>query len=360
MGRGKGVPKADSTPTSETVEQPSSATAKASVPPAPDPIPFDSIKTAEEFSEHALAYVDAQLRRGPEGHRDLLLMFAEFSRRETQLEMLFAREINELPKLIYPWLRLIVKRENDVVGFVDTLFQTAADTPEWFDAIADETLSLITEVIGPILPGMTSDKMIARIRKNLGRVREKGEGALPPALAEHFDELTELHAAWAGPLSVEEARTKLLDPSLSAAEKLLVLKRAPTEAVTGIELASILAPAIADNDYEAIQQIKRFNLGDRDLLALDEAVYAVAAKGEYSVWAAYAYLESTKRAEWTQQRPFIEEGIRRGGKVRSGMISLLQMLDDVPDSFVTQLLGMSDLSEGEHEKLEALLAEEED
>jgi len=240
--------------------------------PEPEPIRYDEIKTADEFSRQAMAFIDAQLRRGPEGHRALLLMFAEWDKHEDQIEMLFASNSDQLPKLIYPWIRMIVRRESDVVAFVDTVFATAAETPEWFEAIDDESMTLITEIIGPILPGMTSEQTIARIRENLGKMLKKGEGALPKALAEHYDEFSALHLAWAGPLSVEEARKLLLDSSLPAEEKLQVLQRTPAEAVVGIELASILGPALREEEWGAIQQIKRFDLGARDLLALDEAI----------------------------------------------------------------------------------------
>ncbi len=332
----------------------------ASTPPLPEPIRYDEIKTAEEFSRQALAFIDAQLRRGPEGHRALLLMLSEWDKHEDQIEMLFASNPDQLPKLIYPWIRLIVRRESDVVAFVDTVFATAAETPEWFEAINEDSMTLITEMIGPILPGMTSEQTIARIRENLGKMLKKGEGALPEALAEHYDELSALHLAWAGPLGVEEARKLLLDSSLPAEEKLQVLQRTSAEAVVGIELAPILAPALREDQWDAIQQIKRFNLGARDLLALDEAVYRLTWEDEDSGWMVQMYIDATRRTEWTQQRPFIEEGVRRGGKTRIAMFRALHSLDEVPEQFVRQLLALSDLSDDERKRLEALLNTDDD
>jgi len=330
----------------------------ASTPPLPEPIRYDEIKTAEEFSRQAMAFIDAQLRRGPEGHRALLLMFAEWDKHEDQIEMLFASDPDQLPQLIYPWIRMIVRRESDVVAFVDTVFATAAETPEWFEAIDDESMMLITEIIGPILPGMTSEQTIARIRENLGKMLKKGEGALPKALAEHYDEFSALHLAWAGPLSVEEARKLLLDSSVPAEEKLQVLRRTPAEAVAGIELAPIFGPALRDDQWDAMQQIKRFDLGARDLLALDEAVYRLTWEGEDKGWMVRMYIDATNRDEWTQQRAFIEEGVRRGGKTRIAMFRAFHSLDDVPEQFVRQLLALSDLSEDERKRLEGLLTDD--
>ena len=142
-------------------------------PSEPEPIHYDEIKSAAEFSRQAMAFVEAQLRRGPDGHRALLKMAAEWSERETQLEMLFAKDMDRLPRLVYPWIRLLVRRESDVVAFVDTVVATAAESPEWFNALDPDSLGLITEDVGPIPPGMTSDQTIARIRNNLGRIPEK-------------------------------------------------------------------------------------------------------------------------------------------------------------------------------------------
>jgi len=355
--------RASATPSTAKVERgPSSATgaAASTVPPKPEPLDFDSLKSAQQFSDEAMAIIDAHLRRGPEGHRDLMLLLSEFGNREEQIEMLFAKDISEAPKLIYPWLRLLVHREQQVVDFVDTVFETAAETPDWFKALDPQTLGMITDAIGPILPGMTSDEVIARIRKNLGKVLQKGEGALPEALADNFEELQELYEAWAGPLAEEDARNALLDSSVSAEEKFQVLKRAPPAAAAGIELAPIIGPALEEDEWDAIAQLQRFKLGDRDRLALDEVIYKTVSKSEYSGWMVGQYLEATKRGKWIQQRPFIEEGIRRGGKVRTAIIGALMSIEDVPDAYVNQLLALSDLTEEEREALEGFLLPAED
>ena len=82
----------------------------------------------------------------------------------------------------------------------------------------------------------------------------------------------------------------------------------------GVDLAPILAPAIAIGDRRASNLLMRLPLSDADIQQLDAALLEGGANGDVSGWAVRRYLRATDRGKWPAGRALIEEGLGQNDK----------------------------------------------
>ncbi|MFQ5845779.1 MAG: hypothetical protein ACE5JG_12410 [Planctomycetota bacterium] len=314
-----------------------------------EPFTLDGADTLEELSRRMMRYADRKLRQGPEGHRELFKILDRLTRDES-LHRLFEDEAAGA-RLLYPWARFLVDRDRQVIAMMETLYQTAAEDPAWFEGTDDDTLEIFSEGLAFLLPGAVDDATLGRFRGYAHKILAMDRETLPKALGSNFGELRRNLEHWAPAMAPAETLERLRDPNLPISTRVQLLKRAGPEALEGVDVVSILRQALEQGDGTVVRILGRVPLGARDVAVLDQAFTDALAKGSYP-WAVYSYLRSTGRAKWADARPFVEDGLARGGKATEAFARALMWLRPDADS-VRGILERYDLSEQTRTMLES-------
>ncbi|MFI5403319.1 MAG: hypothetical protein ACHQ1G_10305 [Planctomycetota bacterium] len=328
------------------------AMAPAATPEAQKPLVVVPGMKPGDFSASFMEYAGKQLARGPEGQKEL---FREVDRlmKDQGLKELFRDEQAVMP-LIYPWVKFLVQHDREVIAMMETIYQTAAEEPAWFEGLDDDTFEALAEGLAVILPGAVNEEQLARFRAHVEKILALPKESLPEALQKNMNDLARNLEWWSPPLTVQQVIAILNDPNTSATKKLALIRRADPEALRGIDVTRIVADAVRAGDGMALWTLQDLPKGSIDTTVLDAAVLDMAGSDELAWHAISSYLDITGRGTWEAARPFIQTGLARGGKTTEAFAqSLVYMANTVPKDFVQGMLATYPLADGIKKQLRA-------
>ena len=122
----------------------------------------------------------------------------------------------------------------------------------------------------------------------------------------------------------------LQDPTESDRDKLSLLHRLPSSEWRGVDAIGIVAREIERGNLNASGILHGRELSAGDRVNLDRAFFAGMEKGKTQWWMVSNHLRSTGRKKWADIRPFIEDGLRRGGDVTVKFAHSMVWLPELP------------------------------
>ncbi|MHC4547512.1 MAG: hypothetical protein ACYTEZ_01945 [Planctomycetota bacterium] len=306
-----------------------------------EPYTLDGVTTMVEASRRFMKYAARKLAAGPDDHLELLREMDRITQSPEYEKLL---DETAAPRLIYPWIKFLMERDRQVVAMTETIYRTAAEDPGWFEGLDNNTLQLFTEGVAVLLPGIVGEEQLARFRGYVERILAMPRDSLPDGLRSNSGELRRNLEHFAAPVGAEEALRQLLDPNVSNATKVKLLKRTDPKELGAVDVVLILTRALEQGSYEAIQVVGRLPLSDGDIVALDRAVLQGAGNDKMSGWSLTTYLGATNRKEWEAARPFVEEGLRLGSTTARAFARALAWLRP-PKAFVQSAVETYPLEE---------------
>jgi len=320
--------------------------------PSPDPtrddvpteeieIDLETVETPEELSDLFMRYAKQKLYQGPAGQKTLFRKIDELIKDKKLRELV--RDERQLMPLLYPWVRFGFENEAKVIEMMETLYRTAAEEPQWYQGLDDDPLEMFTEGLAIMLPGMVSEEQLAVFRGHAEAILKMDKESLPKALQRNYRDFQRNIEYWVGPQSPEEMLAQLDDPNVPDATKMQLLRRIPADQLRGYDVAGLVARQLETGNMSALSALRRLKLGGSDLVLLDRAFMAgFGDKNQW--WAARQYLDSTGRSTWAQMKPFIEDGLRRGGQTMVNFARVLTYLRDKPSAdYVQGMIASYDL-----------------
>lgn len=314
--------------------------------PADEKFTTEGAQTLDELSKRFMKYFEQSLRKGEKGHLELYRTFDQITQ-DRSLRKFFRSEA-QLARLAYPWLKFVMKHDREMLAMTETIYKTAAENPSWFEGTDDDTLEIFVEGLGTILPGAVDEATMARFRGYVEKILGHAKDSLPKAMQKRLRDFTRNLDAWAKPLTVEESLARLTDPSVAPAIKLEMLRRIDKKHLVGIDMVSILQPAVEQGLSNVMNVVGRVELSSGDIAVLDQTLLDAVAKGHYSnFWYISYWLQSTRRQKWVEARPFVESGLRRGDKATEQFAMALGWLRERPSvEYMQGVLDSYTLSKG--------------
>ena len=317
---------------------------EATAPEPQEPYTLEGVMTMEEASRRFMKFAATKLAAGPEGHLELLREFDRIAQ-NPDYQNLF--DETAATRLIYPWLKFVMDHEEQVVAMTETIYKTAAEEPGWFEGLDNDTLEVFTEGVAIVLPGAIGEDQLERFRGYAGKILAMPEDSLPKALKRNTGDIRRNLKYWAGPVAVEDALKQLMDPNVSNAVKLDLLKRIDPNEARGVDVVGILTPHLKQGSYDAFRVVGRLPLSGGDIVALDRVVFQGAKNGKVSGLHLRTYLGATNRKQWDAARPFVEDGLRLGESATNIFAMALAWLPErPPKTFVQGVLETYQLPEG--------------
>lgn len=319
-----------------------------------EPFTLEGVTEPDEAMGRVMRHVAALLAKGKKGHLDLLRFLDEHVVENDDLERLLGSEAG-LARFIYPWVEFTVHRKDQVVDLVETVYETIAANPAFFDGFDDNTLEIFTEGASMVLPGAIDEQRLATFRAHARAILERPEEGLPEVVRAERRHIEQALAAWAPRVSADEALEKLHSGELKGAEAVEVLRRLPPERLEGLDLGAILAPAVRTGDYRTLRALGHLPLEQRDVDLLDRSLLEAVEKGSINSWHVQQYLRSTKRDAWPSPKTLVEQGLARGGAAANVSADVLVRLDPRPPTdYVRWVIDTYDLHEAMIVRLKAV------
>jgi len=341
-------------PMAAETSAPRRAEPEAATPPEPEPEALEPIviepgMDPADFSALLMRYAAAKLAEGPEGQKEL---FREFDKllQDRQLRQMFRDESQVMP-FVYPWVRFLVEHDRQVVAMMETLYRTAAEEPQWFEGLDDNSFEVFTEGLALLLPGATSEEQLARFRSYAEKIVAMDPQSLPGALQKNLRDIQRDLEWWAPPLTPEEVVQVLGDPARPLATKIAILRRASPDSLGGVDVTPIVVEAFREKNRYATSVLLRFRQSV-SMPTVDAAFLDAAAEGEIHWAQIRSYTDATGRTEWATLRPFLDTGFARGGKATDAFAqSLMYYGQLVPKEYVTTVVTTYPLSDQVRESL---------
>jgi len=306
--------------------------------PAPK-LDIAKIETVESLSGAFMKYAAAQLRRGEQGHKELLLQIhalaesGALDRFEDQID-----DDKQAARLVYPWIRFLVDHDAQAVDMLETILKNAIENPAFFDGMSDDVVEPFLEVFGWLLPGAVSPERLAQFREYAAAIVARGPDRLPAAIGDRLSNIGDLLDHWSPDLEPQDAIALLSDPKTPQPEKIRAMKALSREELRGFDVAGILAPSIRDGDGRALEFLQEYEATASDLVVLDRAFLEGADHNTWSRWAIEVYLESTGRDDWDKAKSFVLDGLRRGGESVKNFAGALVVLG-APKEFIRDVIA---------------------
>lgn len=331
---------------------PASPASPAATSDAPPPsFTLEGVSTPDEAFDRLMAHVAALLARGEAGHMELLAFLDEHIIKNNDIEALFGSE-QEAARFIYPMVKFLVDRDQQVLGVTETVFRTMAADPQAFADFDDDTLEVFTEGVAFILPGAVDDARMARFRGYAATILETPESEQPDAVSTNRRRIQRALGFWAPRLEPEQAVQRLQSGEASSQEVLALLKNLPPELRADLDLGRLLAPIVATGDYQALRMLGQVAVTSRDLTLLDRAAIEGMIAGKFHEWAVQQYLNGTGRGQWPAGQGLVEAALAAGDPARATAAMSLRRLNP-PKDYVAWVLESYDLNEATRKKLEA-------
>lgn len=296
---------------------PDAGTPDAGAPGAPveAPASFDitEFENAQDAFASLLAYAEAQLARGPEGHLALLqtlndTIFDDPGRKVTQ--QLVASE-EEAARFLYPVIKFAMDHHVQVADMMETIYKTAAEDPARFEDFDDDTLEMFTEGIAYVMPGMVGPDRLARLSKHAEAILAQDAEKQPHALQRNRRDIEQALRAWKPPMSPEDALAKLQSGTVSPEEIAHLIRRVPKEMLHQLDVDALIGPALEANPIQVLGLLRRLQPKGAVCDQLDRRVIRGMLKDRTHPQFLNLYLRYTERATWAQARPFLESGLQQ-------------------------------------------------
>ncbi|MHC4341593.1 MAG: hypothetical protein ACYSX0_15455 [Planctomycetota bacterium] len=300
-----------------------------------EPFTFENITSIDQASTLFMKFAKRKLDEGPGGHLELYRILDQVAQ-DNELQQRLFRNEEEMIRHLYPWVKFLVDNDQKVVGMLETLYRTAAETPEWFEGTDNDTLEPFTEGLAILLPSAVSEETLERFRGHVQRILERPKESLPKALQRNVRDFQRNLKYWAPPLAGEDLVMRLLDPNVSAVEKLELVQRVDPKDLAGIDVVGFLAEALRGGNRQAVWALRNVPVSGADIARLDSAVLDGAAAGGLDAWNLSYYVRQTNRRTWDAARPFIESGLQRGGNATNAFAQCLAYLQEKPSADYVQ------------------------
>jgi len=316
-------------------------TTRVAAPEPVKPVVLEPGMAPAELSALLMRYVEKQLARGPEGHKEL---FRELDRlmREKQIRQMPEQQ---LMPLAGPWVKFLAEHDQQVADMMETIYRTAAEDPQWFQGLDDDPMEMLAEGLAALLPGVVGEEQLARFRGYAERIVAHPKESLPEALAKNLNDIQRDLEWWSPALTPEQLAEALNDPAKPLATKIALLRRADPQALGGVDVGAILAEAIRDGNPQAIWLLQRFQ-GAASVPTTDAAFLEAIAAGRIEWHQVSSYASVTQRQTWEALKPFLETGLARGGKATEAFAqSLMFFQKQVPKEYVATVVATYALTE---------------
>lgn len=289
---------------------------------------LEEIESVQELSDLLMAYTRRKLNQGPEGHKELFKAMNELFERKDLRKIL--RDERQLMPLAYPWLRFAFDHERQIIDMMETLYKTAAEHPEWFEGLDDDPFEAFTEGLAVLLPGAVDEERLEKFRGYVRVILAADPETQPKAVQRNRRDFQNNIEMWGKPLSEEQMVAILQDPSESDADKLDLLRRMTPAQLRGIDASGIVARELERGNLNAARVLRGVELSGGDRVSLDRAFIEGIQKSRNQWWAVGNYLRATGRETWVEIRPFLEEGLRRGGDASTKFAHSMVWLPALP------------------------------
>ena len=333
----------------ETTDDPAPA-ANAKPKPAPQPAnktpqePYttEGVDSLEELSRRLMKFADQKLKEGPAGHKEL---FREIDRlmQDRELRKLARREEDFAP-FAYPWIKFAVDRDRKLIAMMETLYKTAADEPQWFAELDDDSFEMFTEGLAFLVPSAAPDRM-ETLRGHAERFLKHPVESLPKALQRNRRDIERNLEWWAPAVDPEEARAALMAGTLDTATALRYLDRLDREALRGLPVTRYLRDGLTKGSSQAMRLLRKAELSAADVADLDTAFLEGVRNGRMNAWHFANFAQGTGRKEWADLEPLMENLLRIEGKADEIAMSLNWLRPRPPRDFVVRLLSAHTLQE---------------
>ena len=285
-------------------------------------------ETLEPFTLEDVTYPDVAMsadpaarrraarRRGEDGHLELLHFLDEHVVQNKDLERLFEGSEEQMARYIVPMIEFMVHRKGQVLGVIETVFETMAERPQ--------VLAEIRRRHARDLHRGRGDHPAGRRRRGAPReVPRVGQAAARDArrvLARAGREAAA--AAEAGPAVLGSApqRRRCVGPAAGrarcrAARPSRSCAACPPEQLAGVDVAG--DPRARDRRRWTTAPCGRSGTSRssrRDVDLLDRTVLDAAAAGKARDWAVDPVPPGHPARHVAAPQMFLEEGFRRGGR----------------------------------------------
>jgi hypothetical protein len=284
---------------------------------------IEGVASAHELSALLMRFVDRELAKGPEGYRTLLRALAAIPEQEKTLERFFRDEATAFREL-YPWVKFLVEREEQVLDVTEFVFRTMAEEPSFFEGMDDNPFEVFTEGVAVLLPGAVPPERLERFRAHARKILAQPRDSYPDPIKDNWSDIKRaLTRYWSEPVSTDEALEKLRAGGLDGGQALKLLSTLTPEQLRGIDVTALLAPALATGQYDAIRALRSLPPVPLDLNRLDATVLGAMQGGTANGWFARSYLEATRRNEWAKVRPFVESALASNEKARDAAVDTI-------------------------------------
>jgi hypothetical protein len=298
---------------------------------APPPS-FENVKTSLELVDLVLAWLDKRLREGPEGHKHIVRTAATI-----QEEDLKGIDFGQIGQMEFVVLRFVIQREPWIVDFAETMYRTAAETPEWFQERDSWVFEALSDEAAEVLPWIVSRKRLERFRDYTQRILAVPPVQMNPALRRVRSELEQNLKDWSAPLNEMELLTMIHSTDLDDARRLRLALSVANDQLVGVDIPGLVANRLRLGDAAQIEVLRKIPLTPADLALLDQAFLFGLCQDE-GVNVPH-YLDCTGREDWAEMRGIFDEGFSLGGAYALIMADALANLDvRVPKSYVQSVL----------------------
>jgi len=298
---------------------------------APPPS-LENIKTSLELVDLVLAWVDKRLREGPEGHKHIVRTAATI-----QEEDFHGIDVGEMERMDFVVLRFVIQREPWIIDFAETMYRTAAETPEWFQERDSWVFEVLSDEAAEVLPWIVSRKRLARFRDYAQRILAVPPAQMNPALRGVRSELEQNLKNWSVPLNEMELLSMIHSTDLDDARRLRLALLVANDQLVGVDVVGLVANRLRLGDGEHLHVLDKIALTRSDRALLDQAFFRGLYEGD-GIGVSH-YLQCTNRSNWTSMKGFFDEGFSRRGRYALVMASALANLDvRAPKSYVQSIL----------------------
>jgi hypothetical protein len=315
---------------------------------------LEGIDDIEAFSALMMRFANQQLARGPDGYRALLLALGSVQEKEKELKRFFQDEA-QASKLIYPWVKFLVDRDEKVLDLTEYVYKTMAEQPAVFEGMDDNPLEVFTEGVAFILPGAVPPERMNRFRAYAQKILDTPKESQPKAIQGNRRDIERaLSRIWSVPLSDEEAMAKLKQGGLDPGQAMTLLKSLKPEQLAGIDVTALLMPVVATGNYDVIRALRSMPKVPLDLPRLDSSVMQGMAQGAIASYFLPQYFDVTGREEWTQIQSFFDSALAGSEESRKQAAYALSRLNSKmrPDkAYVEDVLRRYDLDDNTKSRL---------
>jgi hypothetical protein len=318
---------------------------------------LEGVSDGREASQRMMQFAKAQLGRGDAGFAAILKAMDALLADKDRMRSLFSDE-TAASRELYPWIKLMVEREAQMLDLNEYVFRTMAENPQQFAASAgDDALEIFTEGFAFVLPGAVPEERLARMRGYAKKILATPESEQPDAVRRSRRDLERLvERFWAEPVTLEQALAKLRAGEVEPRDLVRYLRMLPPDVAATLDVTALAVPHVRSGDYALIRMLGVPPLNNLDVARLDAAVLEGIEAEEFASHFLGQYLSRTGRTSWSDARAFFERALGQGETVRRvAMQALTQLPPNLrPDkSWVEDLLRRGGVPEVTEKQLRA-------